>query len=115
MKRCRKCEVGDAGDAPARGPYANLCRECRSERGRNMASRRTPGQRDDRRAVDGLRSETYEAKAKTLISHGRQLDRAIRDVRTLELQRGDALRLLWEASEGWRTACLRLAGAVERG
>lgn len=111
---CRNCREGDATGSASRGVYANLCPDCiAATRPTHSARTRAAVQRDHRRDVDETGAETFEAKARTLVSHGRSLDRAIRDVRQIEMDRAEKRRLLREAAEGWKAACLRLAGAAE--
>lgn len=110
---CKVC--GKTGEEmPRRGPYANRCAVHRQE----VADRIRAGGRKGgaslgpRGTHDG---DSFEAKAKTLVSHGRRVDSALADVRLRALGLNDAKTLAREALEQWKQACLRLASAGERG
>lgn len=102
------CDV-EPDDAPARGPYAGLCAKCRSEKGREMASRRAGKPRG--RLPDEHDPDSFELKAKSLVLAGRRVDQTLAAVRLQALGLDDAKTLARQALEQWRSTCERLAGA----
>lgn len=96
-------------DAPARGPYTGLCADCRSRKGREMASRRRGTPRG--RPPEENDPDSFEQKAKSLVIAGRRVDQTLAAVRLQALGLDDAKTLARQALEHWRTTCERLAGA----
>lgn len=130
MRRCPKigCENPPRPEAATRGPWANLCQQHYDGR-RELIGRQSaaafaaaraegrPGAKASRSytADDGAGEETFEAKAKALVSYGRRLDRAIYEVKKTKVAHVDAVSLTREAMEHFKQACLRLAGAADGG
>lgn len=117
---CRRCKTGDASGSPQRGTHANLCPACIDELRARKSETATKAWADKRaRGETTSKSytsrtgeagqETFEAKAKVLVSYGRQLDRRIEDVKKTKRGHLDAISLARESMEQFKAACLRLA------
>jgi hypothetical protein len=90
---------------PTRGMYARFCSSCREAR---AATQRRP------RGAIAIDDSSFEGKARSLVSVGRRVDRAIADVKKHEAQRREVRRLAAEALEAWKATCARLAGVGDQ-